>query len=281
MKRVGLFDLDIFAYHAAAASEVETDWGDGLWTLHSYLDDAIAQAEDEIESLSKKLKLDTIILCVTSSWNWRMSVLPTYKGNRKDVRKPLVLNRLKDELGKKYQSVKIEGLEADDVMGILATSPLFMPDHQKIIISEDKDMKGIPCFLFNPRNDEREQEITEEAADKWFLTQALIGDPTDGYSGCPGAGPVLANELFSENVVWEQYEHTFKTGPRKGIVELRMRKVPNEGSLWNCVMSAYSKAGCDEEFALTQARVARILRFEDFDFTTMKPILWTPDRISI
>lgn len=40
-------------------------------------------------------------------------------------------------------------------------------------------------------------------------------------------------------------------------------------------MAAYEKAGLSEEEALTQARVARILRYEDVgkDF---KPILWTP-----
>ena len=40
-------------------------------------------------------------------------------------------------------------------------------------------------------------------------------------------------------------------------------------------MGCRAKAGLSEEEALTQARVARILRYEDVD-ADLKPILWTP-----
>ena len=41
-------------------------------------------------------------------------------------------------------------------------------------------------------------------------------------------------------------------------------------------MSLFVKAGLDEEAALVQARVSRILRASDFDFKAKQPILWKP-----
>ena len=41
-------------------------------------------------------------------------------------------------------------------------------------------------------------------------------------------------------------------------------------------LESYEKAGFGEEEALTQARVARICRAEDYDLETKKVILWEP-----
>lgn len=274
--KVGLFDLDIFAYQAASAVEREIDWGDGLWTLHSDFNHAKANAEDAIERIADKLKLDEIVLCITDDHNWRKNVFPEYKSNRKDVRKPLALRELKEYLISQYESFKRPGLEADDVMGILSTWSHFKPDSKKIIISEDKDLRNIPGWLFNPAKDTKPQLISREDADLWFYTQALIGDATDGYPGCPGVGQSGADELFSTGMKWESYEHEFKSGPRKGTTETRWRRVENEGSLWDAVVSCYVKAGLSENVAIQQARVARILRAEDYDFRNKQPILWSP-----
>lgn len=275
-KRVGLFDLDIFAYQAASAVEKEIDWGEGLWTLHSEFNTAKAAAEDAIDRIAKKLKLDEVVLCVTDSLNWRKDVYPLYKANRKDVRKPLALRELKEYLCTKYESFTRPTLEADDVMGILSTWGHYKPGCQKIIISEDKDMRTIPGWLFNPAKDDKPQLITQAAADEWFYTQSLTGDVTDGYPGCPGVGQTGVDELFQEALKWESYEHEFKSGPRKGTTETRWHRVPNEGSLWDAVVSCYIKAGLTEADAIIQARVARILRAEDYDFRNKQPILWTP-----
>ena len=39
----------------------------------------------------------------------------------------------------------------------------------------------------------------------------------------------------------------------------------------------FKKAGLTEDDALVQARVARILRAEDFNFETQEVILWNPE----
>ena len=89
-------------------------------------------------------------------------------------------------------------------------------------------------------------EISLEQADRTHLTQALTGDITDGYSGCPGIGPKTAI------------------------------KVLKEGD-WIEVVAAYEKVGLTEEDALIQARVARILRHGEYNKKTKEVKLWTPE----
>jgi hypothetical protein len=49
-----------------------------------------------------------------------------------------------------------------------------------------------------------------------------------------------------------------------------------EDYVWRAIVAAYEKAGKDVAYALTMARVARILRASDYDFDNQRPILWTP-----
>jgi DNA polymerase-1 len=103
-------------------------------------------------------------------------------------------------------------------------------------------MKTIPGLLW--RSGEM-LTITTEQADYNHLYQTLIGDSTDGYPGLRGVGEKRASTIL-EN--------------------------PN----WESVVGAFIKSGHTEEEALTQARLARILRAEDYNFEYGEPILWSP-----
>lgn len=105
-------------------------------------------------------------------------------------------------------------------------------------------MRSIPCPFYNFIQDTF-HKTTQAEADYQFLYQTLVGDATDNYKGCPKIGEVGAKRILDKDCSWD------------------------------AVVAAYEKAGLSEEEALTQARVARILRYEDVgkDF---KPILWTP-----
>ena len=46
--------------------------------------------------------------------------------------------------------------------------------------------------------------------------------------------------------------------------------------LWKGVVETYFTKGLTEGDALIQARLARILRHEDYDYKKKEPILWTP-----
>lgn len=47
-------------------------------------------------------------------------------------------------------------------------------------------------------------------------------------------------------------------------------------ALWHAVKTAYESKGLTEADAIKQARLARILRNEDWDAVKKEPILWTP-----
>lgn len=246
-----LLDSDIIAYKFAAANQKNFDFeGDG--NIVSYvapLEDALEEVTTYINELVTKLEADRYIVCLScdSKDNWRKKVLPSYKENRANVIKPELLAPIKEAMRERYECYERPNLEADDIMGILSTHPTLVPG-MKIIVSEDKDMKTIPGWLFNPAKDEKPKKITVKEADHYHLTQTLTGDSTDNYKGCPGVGPVKA-------------EHILCNG---------------EYSPWTRVVLAYESKGLTADDALVQARVARICRHQDYDFKKKKVILWTP-----
>jgi DNA polymerase-1 len=273
---VALLDADIFVFQVASAVEKEIDWGNDLWTLHSDFNKARERLDSAVEAVKYTLNAEEVILCFTDGVNFRKSVLPTYKWNRKATRKPLVYKALVQYCIDNYSTYTRPNLEADDVMGILATWPAFRPGKRKVIVSEDKDLKTIAgAWLYNPAKDTEAKQTDPAEAFRYFMEQTLTGDTTDGYGGCPGIGPDSAQEILDEPFGWEQYEHTFKSGPRKGAFELKWRRCKVD-SLWEAIVSHYVKAGLSEDVALQNARCARILHATDYNFKTKEPILWSP-----
>ena len=247
MNRTLLIDGDVIAYTAASAVEREYDWGDDLWTLHSDVGEARNKATAQIEALGEKLKADHVVIAFSDKENFRKTIYPDYKGNRKDKRKPIALKELKEWIGEQYETWVRPGLEGDDVLGILSTHPKMFPG-EKIIVSIDKDFKTVPGYFFNPDKDTQPQFIDFMDANYWHMMQTLTGDATDGYPGCPGIGPKTAEKLLD---------------------------CPHD-SMWDVVAEAYKKKGLTLEDAITQARCARILRCTDYDFKKKEPILWHP-----
>ena len=273
-----LLDADIFCFQVASSVEQETHWGDDLWTLHSDMLNARQAFDSKVAALRERLGAREVILCFTDGENFRKQILPTYKSNRKNVRKPLAYNALVESCKTRYDTYTRPGLEADDVMGILATWEAFRPGARKVIVSEDKDLRTIGgAWLFNPARDTRPQWTDPEEAARYHLEQTLTGDATDGYAGCPGIGPETARDLLANPYGWERYEHRFKSGPRAGTTEQRWRKHP-VGSPWEAVLAQYAKAGLGADVALQMARCARILHATDYNFHEKKPILWNPPR---
>ena len=281
--RTLLIDADVLAYQAASALETAIEWEAGFWTWHVEFDAVWQKVDAMVEDIKTKLKAKKVVLCLTDpAANFRLDVLPTYKTHRKSTKKPLVLFHLKEWLIENRCGVMVDGLEGDDVMGILATRG----KDEKIIVSIDKDMKTIPCNYVRTRAVVDENgaelvgafdilEINEEEADKFHMYQTLMGDVTDGYGGCPKIGATIAQKIVDGCFKKVPYQHTLMRGPRKGETETRYEEVPCD-NLWEAVVSHFEAAGLGEEEALRQARVARILRASDYDFKKKEVILWTP-----
>jgi 5'-3' exonuclease len=242
---IALIDGDILAYQAAAIAEKATDWGDGLWTLHAEEAEAWNAFQTALSNTLDSVGTSTFILAFSDKKNFRKDVLPTYKSNRIGVRKPMLLGFIRSAAEDRYVCETMEGLEGDDVLGIIATKE---PKGDYVICTIDKDLKTIPCKHYNFGTQEF-FETDEATADKWHMLQTLTGDTTDGYKGCPSIGIKTAEKILQD--------------------------VPPE-QMWQAVVDAYAKAGLGEEEALVQARVARILRASDYNFNTKEVILWNP-----
>lgn len=244
MTKTLLIDADIVLYQACCACEEATDWGDDIWTLSADARECRQRVDVTLANLKDELKADEVVVCLSDTKNWRKSIYPAYKSNRKKTRKPLIYPEVKKYLLDVYRSFMWSELEADDVLGILATGNRYLKKTEKIIVSEDKDLMTIPGLLYNPGKPELGvRSIDPAQADRNHLIQSLAGDRTDGYPGCPGVGP-------------------------KGA-----EKVVDDG--WDGVVQVYENAGITEEEALVQARVARILRADEW--TKTKGVkLWQP-----
>lgn len=251
-KLTALIDGDTLIYEACLANERETEWPDDIWTLHGDLKEAREQFQRAIREIQDGIGATDIILALSDTQNWRKEVMPTYKANRKSKRKPVTYHPLRAFCHEEYDTFQRPWLEGDDVLGILATHKKFVPGN-KVVVSVDKDMKTIPGRHLNYRyarecGDWDGYNVTVEEAERFHLYQSLVGDAVDGYPGCKGFGPVSADKWFAA-----------------------------QGFNWTAIVAAYVSKGFTEEFALQNARVARILRGRDYDFDKKEVILWHPD----
>ena len=198
------------------------------------------ETQREIEKLKTTFMWDIpeIILFFSDSINFRKKLSPDYKGHR-NRKKPCGYKRVINELKKTHKVIIMPGLEADDGMGIYSTK-----NPGATICSPDKDMRQIPGKLYDMENF---QDISETDGAKWHLIQSCSGDQTDGYSGCPGIGVKRATTIFE-----------------------------NKGYSWETVVEMFTDKNLTEEDALLNARLARILTADDYDFKKKRPILWDP-----
>lgn len=268
-----IIDGDIIAYKAAASVERSIKWDDDLWTLHASESEGVESMETQIARIVEKLDGGECIFALSDGASFRYDLYPLYKGNRKDVRKPIILPALKQHLLANYRTYLRPRLEGDDILGILMTSAVIVPG-PKIQVSIDKDQKTIPGLFYDQKKDQL-LDITPRQADEWHAIQTLAGDSTDGYPGCPGIGMERARAAVESMTELVPYEHTMASGKRKGEVETRYREEPTD-SLWRVIASHFVAAGLTENDALVQARVARILRASDYDFTKKEPRPWNP-----
>ena len=243
-----LVDGSLIVYRVSAAIEEPTEWENDMWTLHADFNLAKQTLENAIKHFYEKLNCDEIIIALDDKENFRKTVYSDYKSNRKKIRKPITVKPLKDYLKSKYECVTYPGLEGDDVLGILATSKKYK--NNCVILSSDKDMRTVPG-LHHFIHDGSTELVDELTANYNFMYQTLTGDMTDGYSGCPKVGGVKAQRVLA-NV---------------------NKDIP---SMWKAVVAEYKRADLDEDYALTQARLARILRTSDWDTENSKPKLWSP-----
>ena len=233
-----LIDADYFFYRAATSGEYEMEYSEDLTVIAGDFNKGKSQVKYEFKQLCERFNTDNILLTFTAPDNFRKDVDPDYKGNR-TKRKPCGYLKLKNWGLENYPSIQYPRLEADDVMGILATNGSL---DNFVLISPDKDMAQIPCRIYDLK---QEYNQTPGAAKRLLYKQTLTGDSTDGYKGCVGIGPKRADQILD--------------------------KVKDE-NYWPSVVSAYEEAEMTEADALRNFYLARILQAGDYDTDNQVPL---------
>lgn len=274
--RIALLDSDIIAYAVAASSEQKFNFSaaggvdakvvdrEGCWK----------KCDEVVNKHADAVKADKVIICLSDPENnFRKEYDPTYKSNRANVEKPELLMLAKEYLHEEYRSYIRPRLEADDVMGILATRPSLLGKDvtDVVIVSEDKDMRTIPAKVYNPNySDLGILEISKLDAHRFHLWQTLTGDVTDGYPGCKGVGA---------GGNWDKETGDFALGPRALPYAHDVLTAPTALAAWDCVLEGFASKGFTEDDAIHQARLARILHADDYNFKTKGIRLWNPTRL--
>lgn len=222
-KPVALLDGDVIAYKAAAATD----------------------AQGEEESFARMLMDKITKIWVKASWatdfrmtlslgpNFRKEAYPEYKANRDPANRPYYLDLCKDYLRFKYEVEEQEGLEADDIMGQMATSGEF---DYPVIVTIDKDLQQIPGWHCNPDKYKFPFWVSPEQAWRLEIAQWAAGDMTDGFPGLRGIGV------------------------KRALKAIREASDPLEAA-W-IVRGMYKEAGHTEEYCEQMRICSKILRTE-------------------
>lgn len=276
-----LMDGDTLAFMVASAVQNTREDDQGFVQPYANIKEGEAVIDNMILGLMQDLKGHYCNIYLSDpEGSWRKELFPNYKANRKATIRPLLLGRMKDYLRVKYGAEHWPGLEADDILGIMATTEAPYGG-RRIVVGKDKDFNTFPCEVHTigdrtPSHKPIVRTITSEYAQWFHLCQTLAGDRIDGFEGCPGVGMTRAKRILDDAQILVPERGVVTRGPRKGQEVAKWVATPAHGDLWGCVVSNYEKAGKKEADALLTARLARILQASDYDMSTGKITLWTP-----
>lgn len=240
-----LIDGDIVLFKLSFRNEYTIEWASGPSKVQN-LEKATLDVSSFIRRLLNKTGCDKYTVCFTNELNFRYGVYPQYKSNRVNSARPDIFPFLKENVQRAHPWLSKKYCEADDLIGILATRE----PHRYMAASIDKDFYSLPVWLYNWSKNEI-KKIPLKLADYNFHLQWLTGDSGDGYGGCYGIGPKKAAKILSGN---HQVEWTIS------VIQA-----------YDCNRIKYTW-----EDIMAQARMARILRHEDWDTDKQEPILWEP-----
>mgnify|MGYP001366663230 FL=1 len=161
-----------------------------------------------------KQEYGELVLAVDASNNWRRKAFPQYKASRKKTQKEStfdwgeafrILNMVREEIAENfpYKVVRIDGCEADDIIGTLVTRN---PDQNNdfnpekiMIVSSDRDFLQLQKYKyvrqFSPL---LKKELIEENPRLYLQTHIIKGDKGDG----------VPNILSDDNVFIEGFRQT-------------------------------------------------------------------------
>jgi len=186
-----LIDGDIFMYKCSSPKQIN-----GEVVEEDTLELAISKFNNWLKTLINNTKSNNYIGFLTGKSNYRYSIYPEYKANRKGKPKPQHLSALRDYAINQYGFIVSEGVEADDMLAI-AHTVLINSEYKPIIVTSDKDLSTNPCTIYNLFKDEY-NEVSEYHA--WYKLnyQLVVGDTVDNVKGISGKGEKAALAILTD-----------------------------------------------------------------------------------
>lgn len=166
---------------------------------------------------------------------FRSEAYPAYKAQREatpeDIRRAIPIIK---ELLEAYRIsvIQVDGFEADDVIGTLATKLSGEKDLEVFMLTPDKDYGQLVSDnvkIFRPRHGGGYETMgPAEVCEKYGIEKtaqvidllALMGDSADNFPGCPGVGEKTAVKLINEFGSVEQLLQ--RTSELKGALKTKV-----------------------------------------------------------
>ena len=191
-----IIDGDSYIYKASCAcSKLFNIEGDIYYEGYD-LNRAREYMKDIVTLICDKCSVSdyVIVLAHNGTKNFRYTINPNYKSNRKNIKRPIMLDLVRDMVVKEFTTASLPYLEADDVVRIMYES-----GEGNSIASIDKDLKTFPCKIYDSYHDTFTYVMPQQAEAN-FKRQLLIGDTCDGYSGIKGVGKATADKLLIKGI---------------------------------------------------------------------------------
>ena len=198
-----------------------------------------------VELIAKQKPTHLALVFDTSAPTERHRIHPEYKANREAMPEELAaalphLDRVTDAFG--IPSIRLDGYEADDIIGTLAHRAEAEGFHEIFMVTPDKDFGQLVTErirMYRPGRGGDDPEILDPAAicEKWDIARVdqvidmlgLCGDIADNIPGVPGIGPKTAAKLLAQyDSVENLLEHTDEL---KGKQQERLRENADQARL--------------------------------------------------
>lgn len=227
-----LLDSDSICY--SNAFSVQSSHGEDAELIPGAHKVLCRQLDDKIEEIYEDAPCHDFKLFLTGKGNFREKEYSSYKANRKDMHRPVLLQEARKYLIDMYDAVLVQGMEADDAVCIEQTF-CYNNGMSSIIGHLDKDIDQQPGehyrWAYRGKPSERYYLNPVDACRKLYI-QALTGDKVD-------------------NIMYEFKEDTQTFRKAYGIGVSKARKLlnplDNEKDFYDVVLQQYLEWGKTEK----------------------------------
>jgi hypothetical protein len=236
VKRLALIDGDLLVHEIAVLGqyydEADVDKERLLFRHFNYLETILVSRIEEICEAAGCDGSPVIYLSGKNNFRYDIATVKPYKGNRKDLEKPVHWDNVKWFLISRYNAIIVDGMEADDALAIHQYKAYYDNDmsfNTTVICTRDKDLRQVMGWHYGwevgaqpeqplkwvsslgqltaiyKEGESEKTGLPTKSFKKltgdgylYFASQVLTGDATDNIPGLTGCGPKKAYECLKD-----------------------------------------------------------------------------------